>query len=326
MVAQLCDKLAKAKPGSESVIAVFCDIRSFSDFSTRVGSWNTATFLKYFYLTLLRDYFKRAAFAKPNGDGLLMIFQHDEETLEQVSAEVVMTCFKALDDFPKMFKGIHLINYATPQAIGFGIARGPASFLSIGGEKLDYSGDVLNLAARLTEYARPQGIVIDGNYQIEVVPKRLRKRFSTAKVYIRGIAEDTPIKVLYHKTVVSIPPEAFYPIRERQWRLHEIKFEVGELAKMVGGLVIKLPDPPISKDHIRVEFRFPNPVLPERSLGNEFDTFEYIHDGEGHQVTVDLTLLKRIVEHYKLSEKETVRILAHFVAKPTKIHTRRQGK
>jgi class 3 adenylate cyclase len=109
---------------------------------------------------LLRDYFKNAAFAKPNGDGLLMNFQHDDENLKPVSADIWDNCFEALKDFPTMFKGVPLINYETPAAIGFGIARGSASFLEPDNEKLDYSGKLLNLAARLMEFARPQGMVV----------------------------------------------------------------------------------------------------------------------------------------------------------------------
>ena len=78
-IAEFCDKLEKAEARFEFVIAVFCDIRSFSSFSKTVESPDTSTFLKHFYLRLLRDYFQDAVFAKPTGDGLLIIFRHDKK-------------------------------------------------------------------------------------------------------------------------------------------------------------------------------------------------------------------------------------------------------
>jgi len=193
-ISEFCNKLEKAEAHSEFVIAAFCDIRNFSDFSKNVESADTSTFLKHFYVKLLRDYFQNAVFAKPTGDGLLIIFRHNEENLNQISELVLTSCFKAIKDFPTMFKSLPIINYAPPKAIGFGVARGSASYLIFQDEILDYSGKVLNLAARLNELAKPSGVVIDGNFQENAIPKKLRKRFQKKSVYLRGIAEDEPIK------------------------------------------------------------------------------------------------------------------------------------
>jgi hypothetical protein len=47
-VKHLCDKPAKAKARSDYVIALFYDIRGFSDFRTKVETAATATFLQHF--------------------------------------------------------------------------------------------------------------------------------------------------------------------------------------------------------------------------------------------------------------------------------------
>ena len=57
MLAQFRKKLEHAEGRSEFVIAVICDIRGFSAFSTSHESPDTAMFIKRFYLTLLDDYF-----------------------------------------------------------------------------------------------------------------------------------------------------------------------------------------------------------------------------------------------------------------------------
>jgi len=42
-----------------------------------------------------------------------------------------------------MFADIPILNYTPPEAIGFGIARGSASYLLVGDEVIDYSGKLL---------------------------------------------------------------------------------------------------------------------------------------------------------------------------------------
>ena len=207
-IQEFCNKLENAEARSESVIAVFCDIRGFSNFSRDVESSDTSNFLKHFYLKLLREYFQNAIFAKPAGDGMLMIFRHNEKDLQEVSKIVLSSCFRVLEDFPKMFKDIPIINYPTPDAIGFGVARGSVSYLISKDEILDYSGKLINLTARLNELARPIGMVIDGNYQENIIPENMRNSFKTQSVYLKGVTEDDPTNVFYSENV-SIPIELY---------------------------------------------------------------------------------------------------------------------
>jgi class 3 adenylate cyclase len=192
MLTQLRKNLEHAEGRSEFVISVICDIRGFSSFSARHESPDTAMFIKRFYLKLLNEYFTGAAFAKPTGDGLLLVFRYSEHDLNQVSESVLTTCFKVIDEFPTMFKDDPMINFPTPSSVGFGISRGPSCCLFSRNTILDYSGQLLNLAARLNDLARPKGIVIAGSYLQNVIPAALRNRFKSGQVYIRDIAEDNP--------------------------------------------------------------------------------------------------------------------------------------
>lgn len=309
-IQDFCDKLEKAEAHSEFVIAVFCDIRNFSDFSKNVESADTSTFLKHFYVKLLRDYFLNAVFAKPTGDGLLIIFSHTEENLNQISDLVLTSCFKAIRDFSAMFKSLPIINYDPPKAIGFGVARGSASYLIFNDEILDYSGKVLNLASRLNELAKPSGLVIDGSYQINVVPKRLRKRFETQSVYLRGIAEEESIKVLCSSEVL-IPAEALHPITEYAWLKLDREFTVRELSKF-SSFRIKIPTP-LSRSKIKTEFVWPSGVGANLMVRN--CTHDYKIDGDGSSVVFDLADAKDIVTTNKIPQKSKFWLRTHYVPK-----------
>ncbi len=189
-------KLLTAEGRSEFIIAVVCDIRGFSEFSKYHESPDTAMFIKRFYLQLLEKYFQEAIFVKPTGDGMLMTFCYTETTLSEVSNYVLSSCFSALADFPKMFADDPMINFETPQNLGFGISRGPACCLHSGKDVIDYSGHVLNLAARLNDIARPQGVVIDGQFLLETISSEFVGNFSSKEVFLKSIAEDKARKVM----------------------------------------------------------------------------------------------------------------------------------
>src|SRR5882724_5082780 len=165
------DALVNAQGRSEFVIVVVADIRGFSAFSTVNESPNIAMFIKRFYLQLINKYFMTANFVKATGDGLLMTFPYSETDLPEVSETVITSCLSCLKDFPNICSNDPMINFTIPQEIGFGIARGTACCLYSGDEILDYSGHLLNLASRLNDLARPNGIVIDGAFLQSMIPK-----------------------------------------------------------------------------------------------------------------------------------------------------------
>lgn len=210
MLTELINKFKNANGRSDFVIAVVCDIRGFASFSKKHEAPDIAMFSKRFFVRLLEEYFVDADFAKSTGDGLLLLFKYSENSLHPVADSVLKNCLNVVRDFPTMMANDSMINYTVPDAVGFGIARGTAFCLYSDGEVVDYSGQTLNLASRLNEFARPQGIVIDGSFMMSVIPEEMRSIFSTDMVFVRGISEEYPREVFCSNDVV-IPQEARTP-------------------------------------------------------------------------------------------------------------------
>lgn len=317
MFKQLREKLASAEGRSEFVIAVVCDIRGFSAFSTCHESPDIAMFIKRFYLRLINDYFINAVFAKPTGDGLLIIYRYSEQDLDDVSKDVLSTCIKALNDFPSMFNDDSMINFLTPHNLGFGISRGPTCCIFSGRTILDYSGQLLNLAARLNDYARPKGIVLDGNYLEKVIPKTLRSRFVPLDVYIRGIAEDTPRTVLYLIPEVSIPSYALMPISTQEWVSVEYELTVSELNKIEGSFQLNLQEEPLSIANSKLEFVWPNPKIERFTSSRIYEKFKCYRDAKGHHVRFNVDQAKQIVKKHGITRTKIVSFRFQFMPKPT---------
>jgi class 3 adenylate cyclase len=201
-------KLLDAVEGkSEFIIAVILDIRSFSSFAMKVESVQTTAFLKRIYIELIDRYFGKASFIKPTGDGLLLAFPYNETNLKSIASEVIKSCLTCLTDFSKLCEGDEMINFKTPDKIGIGISRGAATRVISGGITIDYSGRPFNIASRLMELARPTGIVIDADFGITLIPTDVVDKFSTYDVDLKGIAEDTLMKIYYTKDLTDIPSE-----------------------------------------------------------------------------------------------------------------------
>ena len=316
MLGQLRKKLQHAAGRSEFVISVICDIRGFSSFSTCHESPDTAMFIKRFYLKLLEDYFISAAFAKPTGDGLLLIFRYTEDDLHSVSEYVLSKCFKVIDDFPTMFKDDPMINFTTPARVGFGISRGPSCCLFSGKTILDYSGQLLNLAARLNDLARPRGVVIAGSYLLDVIPATLRERFKEGQVYVRGIAEEAAIDVFYSKEDVELPAHCLQPITVHNWELVEKEMTVAELRKLQGKFIVHLPLEPISKDKTQFEIKYDHPSMPGYFTSRTLGDYAVASDASGHHLSFGLATPKGIVEEVGLTATKKVTFRFQFVPKP----------
>jgi class 3 adenylate cyclase len=161
--------LTQAEGVSQFAIALFADIRGFSAFSQETESTDAAMYIKRIYAKLINDFFSTASFYKPTGDGLMVVIPYNEATLEQVSAAAVRSAIECVASFPSMCADDAMINFPVPQRIGVGMARGTACKLFAGEKTLDYSGRLLNLAARLTGLARPAGVVIDGDFHLGMI-------------------------------------------------------------------------------------------------------------------------------------------------------------
>ncbi len=246
---------------------------------------------------------------------MLIVFRHDEKNLPQVSELVFSQCFKALKDFHRMFTDIPILNYPPPEAIGFGVARGSASYLLVGEEILDYSGKLLNLAARLNELARPLGIVVDGNYQYEVIPKKFRKKFKNKSVYLRGIAEEVPISIFFSEQV-SIHTSALNPIKEHEWKFAFKEKTVAELNVMDGQYEVQLPNPPLFPQMITAEFGWPDLKVKNNFVTKKCSLISHKVDAFGNSVIFDLDEVKAMIKDAELVGPETVHFRVHYIPKP----------
>jgi class 3 adenylate cyclase len=291
---KLINQLENAEGRSEFLISVVSDIRGFSQFSTVHESPDLAMFIKRFYLKLLQIYFKDVSFAKPTGDGLLMLFKYNEKTLPAVAEQVLSTCFQVLNDFPTMFNDDPMINFATPQNLGFGIARGTACCLFSKNQIIDYSGQLLNLSARLNDLARPKGIVIDGSFIESVVPSQFRLRFKRKRAYIRSIAEDFPREILC-STDVSLPPYAQNPLSTNEWILEKREILAKDLSTMSGKYNMALSHEIFSLDKTKLEINYPNMKLPGYTSYNTYTAFEYIKDAKGSRLEILVDRAKAII-------------------------------
>jgi class 3 adenylate cyclase len=295
MKRKFADALVDAQGRSEFVIVVVADIRGFSRFSTVNESPNIAMYIKRFYLQLINQYFKTANFVKPTGDGLLMTFQYNEANLLKVSETVINACLNCLNGFSTICKNDPMINFETPHAIGFGIARGIACCLYSGEEILDYSGHLLNLASRLNDLARPSGIVIDGGFLESVIPDPSRKLFKEQRVYVRSIAEESPISIYYLDKYVQISTQALSPLVGDNWQTIEERLTANQLRKM-GSLIFELPQPAKAAEKVTVTM-----LVPERgSRGLDtiinFKNFTYSAEGPKAIVKLNIEKARELIE------------------------------
>lgn len=289
MLHKLITKFEQADGRSEFVIAVVVDIRDFSAFSRNHEAPDIAMFVKKFYATLLKSYFTEAVYAKPTGDGLIMLFKYSEKTLSKVSGHVILNCLKAVDDFPQMLAADPMLNYQIPDRIGFGVARGTAFCLYAGREIIDYSGQVLNLASRLNDFARPKGVVIDGSYLSDAIPENLRSEFlEDGCVYIRGIYESTPTKIYYSKSV-KIDESVKHPIAEVEWKKVEHKIKYSEINKMTfTNYMLDLNSEVLSPNNIQAKVIWPIKKPKNHTKYCQLVNKKYCCDANGPQVELSV--------------------------------------
>ncbi len=307
--------LEKADGRSEFAIVVVCDIRGFSEFSTVHESPDTAMFIKRFYLKLIDDYFPTAQFVKPTGDGLLIIYRYTEDNLNDISKDILGACLNCINDFQKLFKEDPMINFETPKNIGFGISRGPVCCLFSGKQIIDYSGRLLNLASRLMDLARPKGIVIDGNYLIDVVPEDLRGRFKDYNAYIRSIAEETPHLIYYLSPEVELPDYCLHPIKKYDWKEEVKDILAGDLLKLSGNYGFHLKKKALYTSKIKTGLKYPHPNVKGYTRTSYLNDFKYKEDASGPHILIDVKGAIKIIEENKVKPHTKVQFVIDYIAK-----------
>jgi class 3 adenylate cyclase len=225
----LREQLEKAKGTTQHIIAIFIDIRDFSSFCKERGDpKEIATYITHVYKKVIDKYFHNAVFLKLTGDGLFIVIPCRSKSLKQVLSRTVGACLKLNEDFPKLCEDEPLINFKTPDKLGIGMTRGNAYCISCDGTIMDYSGNVINLAARLMDVARPSGIVIGGEFGIELLPSEIQSFFQEDKICVRGIT-DQPMPVYLTKRFTVIPPRLRQPLKEPQWQTQKIGVSFKEI-------------------------------------------------------------------------------------------------
>jgi class 3 adenylate cyclase len=213
---KLLEQLENANGQTQHVLCFIFDIRGFTNFCKIEDSYNIANFVRRVYINVIKDYFPDATYYKPTGDGLLIIFRCTPKKVGEITSSVLERSIKLVDDFPTLCKGDKLVYFKTPPNIGIGLSRGSACCISSEDEIIDYSGKPLNLSSRLSDMARPLGVVFDESVSSCIPNDELEKTFLNDNVYVKGLAEEEPIKV-HHTKNVDIPCAYKKPLNEPQW-------------------------------------------------------------------------------------------------------------
>jgi class 3 adenylate cyclase len=309
--------LDDAKGFSEPVIAVFIDVRGFSAFSQEMESPDTAMYIKRVYIRLIDEYFPGASFYKPTGDGLMVILPFDEKSLPTVSAAAVQGALACVEGFPKICEGDLMINFDVPKKVGIGIARGTACKLTANDKVLDYSGRLLNLSARLMNIARPMGIVIDGDFKMELIPEAVRPRFKATNVFLRGIAENAPRVVYTADTVSAIPKENLSRPEDPKWHTLTYEKTLAELNKMGRFRLNLVPVPTDSSTFviqaIHQAYRKGKPLVGQDTI-RRLDPKMYAHqiEGDSQQIIFVLPSIVNAIRADKVPFKVKVKLTAKY--------------
>ena len=284
--------LEKAKGRSEYIIAVNLDIRGFTHFCQDVESVNVATYITKVYSKIINGYFKTASYYKPTGDGLIIIIPFTAENLKEVANSTINSCLDLLEKFGSLCINEAMINYPTPQKIGIGLTRGSACCISAGDKILDYSGRILNLASRLMELARPSGIIFDDSFGVGLLEEKTKELFSEETVYVRGVAEEEPIKIFYTTKYALIPDSYKQPLKEPKWKTDTCEYSI-ETLESSGIEVLSLPlgRKPLDENKITIVISHVNPSVEELRDSYDFSTaqdgIEYKRKGNAHYVLID---------------------------------------
>lgn len=310
------DLLQKATGESQHVVAVNIDIRGFSAFCERIESANVVVFIREIYRKLIDGYFPNAPFVKSTGDGLLIVIPYQKETLKEITTNTLEACIRAHDEFASFCAGEEMINFKVPQKIGIGLSRGAVSRIVANGSTLDYSGRVLNLASRLMNLARPSGVIFDIGF-LRVLPPQIKATFSTAKVWLWGIAERDPIEIYYSKAYgTKIPVMYKKRLDVRKWHSEETNIAFGFLESMAKkaqrgakwGIILERE--PTDPDEMGAYVRLPKTVGSDWGFSKKI--YGYKLSGGYPQVRFDLELLMKKLRELGFSGTDECRFVIKY--------------
>ena len=257
MYSELRSLLREADGRNEWVAAINVDIRSFSA-STSGDPAQTALYLRTVYGKMLDGYFVDATFAKPTGDGLLLVipFPPVEDALAAVSRTVVSDALRLDRDFHQFAADEPLLRFPHPNAVGIGLSFGSVARLMTGDVTLDYTGRALNVASRLMDLARPRGVVAEVTLDVHALDSDTLKCLAPDRVYVKGFAE--PLEILYTKDVTQIPDRYRQPPLPAKEHCEPLDRFTRTAARRRGRHRVRLSREPSDRTQIKVNVTYPN--------------------------------------------------------------------
>ncbi len=140
------------------------------------------------------------------GDGVMLVWEVPNDASISVQGmamhAILQIVFNIFNRFKEKFHSLSMAEVdaysqkVTELNIGFGLARGHAWKLDFGHHmKFDYAGSIVNLAARLQDQARPEGIVCQYEFSQALFDRMIKKRVGRAQLLktIKGIGSQKVI-------------------------------------------------------------------------------------------------------------------------------------
>jgi class 3 adenylate cyclase len=308
---------------SQHVIIIFADIRGFSEFSKENNPSDVAAYIKRVYLKLM-ERFPYSDFCKATGDGLLITVPYDEKIgddsdLRMKAKSVVEACLQTVDSFGLICAGEQVINFPVPQKVGFGISRGSACCLVSGDVIVDYSGHRLNLAARLLNLARPDGIVLDGAFGLELLNEETRNKFEADVACLRGISPKVPHPIHVLKEHVIVTDLLRKPLDEERWLATEHTQSAALWREGVPKIRLLLTATPLYPDRIFVQLECPvsegGMIVPGQTSGRTIEDFTYELVAGDPIVNLTREKVTEFIEKFKPPHDSSITLRAKYIPK-----------
>jgi class 3 adenylate cyclase len=311
--------LTDARGVSEFPIAMNIDIRGFSKWSG--DSAQAGLFIKKVYIRLIDHFLSDASFYKATGDGLMAILPVDENDPKAAIRNAVDLAFGIVEAFPTITEGDPMINFPTPEKVGVGLARGPASRLVSGDKTLDYSGGTLNLASRLMDLARPEGVVLDEHFGYDLLVPSIAEKFESTKVYIRGISPNVGREVYFTRDWTTIPESAKHPLDAARWGGGQVELARSEFDELIGEFIVELDSRPKDPGDISCYVKHDAPTKngnrsKSKWIRLDLSATNYVFEetSSGPVLRVKVKEIQRVLAITKAGPKFPVRLLAEFRA------------
>jgi class 3 adenylate cyclase len=193
---------------------LFIDIRGSSEMSaqrnaeSKTVAARTRAFLKATQELWSESKVQHPTSVRSVGDGLLCVWEMSRSASEQRQLrEAILE--EVLELHRELPERVAKSERSAPIRFGMGLAHGDAAVALIGNNTRDYYGYVVNLAAKLQDFARPCGVVIERSFAQEIpIEDKLDLRTFDLAMAPRGIVECfvTPeVQHVYRWTCLAWP-------------------------------------------------------------------------------------------------------------------------